>query len=108
MSTIFELWNNSGNNGGACTVSNWQVEFASGAKTTNEHNLMTGKTQAFNLSSLGWDTATNEGQNLRIRADISAGSQSIHSPYVPYKAGTTVKFEVSGPSAHATIDGPIT
>jgi len=40
------------------------------------------------------------------RADVSAGSASIHSPHGVYQLGTTFEFEVTGPSTDAHIEGP--
>jgi hypothetical protein len=105
MSTKVELWNNSGNKGGACTVRDWQVETSTGHKTSTLTNLMTAQTETFDLSQLGWDQY--KGQSMRIRADISGGSTSIHSSYVPYQLNTTYKFELTGPSTNASIGGPI-
>jgi hypothetical protein len=105
--TKVTLWNNSGKNGGACTVTRWHVILANGqGKTDTQHNLYAGQSQSFDLTALGWDT-TKTGDSFWVEADIEAGNQAVKSVVVPFQAGINTKWEVSGPSLAASIDGPI-
>jgi hypothetical protein len=105
--TTVTLWNNSGANGGACTVFSWSVKTSDGTvSTTNQHNLMVAQKQTFDLTAAGWDTSA-QGKSFFVECDISWGSQNVRSATVPYVLGEATTWEVSGPSLNASIDGPI-
>jgi hypothetical protein len=109
MSTIAKLTNRSASQGGACTVNQWRVEFASNEDTgwwsSWSFELYAGQEQSINLTQQGFDG--RQGQCMRVAAYVAGHAGITHSGWVTsYQPGSEYKFSLVGPSANPGINGP--